>query len=134
MKNYNQIPNENIIIFVNPNPDKRQRFFNFFKNEWCNIKEFKSLSPIEIKSLIKKKFDNIKISDSFEVESGIPLDVRFVVKSLEELHSLKPTVCYAGMGVIVSDQASLYILREPVDGIIDEAYIKDEESVNWKKV
>lgn len=75
---------------------------------------------------------NIKITDSFEVESGIPLDVRFVVKSLEELHSLKPIVCYAGMGVIVSDQASLYILREPANGVIDEAYIKDEEGINWK--
>jgi hypothetical protein len=53
----------------------------------------------------------IKITDSFDMQSGIPLDVRFVVKSLEELHSLKPLVCYAGMGVIVSDQASLYILR-----------------------
>lgn len=75
---------------------------------------------------------NIKITDSFEPESGIPLDVRFVVKSLEELHSLKPIVCYAGMGVIVSDQASLYILREPANGVIDEAYIKDEEGINWK--
>ena len=75
---------------------------------------------------------NIKVTDSFEVESGIPLDIRFVVKSLEELHSLKPIVCYAGMGVIVSDQASLYILREPANGIIDEAYIKDEEGINWK--
>ena len=76
--------------------------------------------------------DNIKISDSFEVESGIPLDVRFVVKTLEELHALKPSVCYAGMGVIVSSQASLYILREPSDGIINEAYIKDEQGINWK--
>ena len=75
---------------------------------------------------------NIVLTDSFEVESGIPLDVRFVVKSLEELHSLKPIVCYAGMGVIVSDQASLYILREPANGVIDEAYIKDEEGINWK--
>ena len=63
MKNYNQIPNENIIIFVNQNPDKRQRFYNFFKNEYCSIKEFKPISTIELKSLIKKMFDDIKISD-----------------------------------------------------------------------
>ena len=75
---------------------------------------------------------NIVITDSFEVDSNIPLDIRFVVKSLDQLHSLKPQVCYAGMGVIVSDQASLYILREPIDGIIDEAYIKDEKGINWK--
>jgi hypothetical protein len=36
------------------------------------------------------------------------------------------------MGVIVSNQASLYILREPTNGIIDEKYIKDEEGINWK--
>lgn len=75
---------------------------------------------------------NIQITDSFEVTSGIPLDVRFVVKTLDELHSLKPLVCYAGMGVIVSDLASLYILREPENGIIDEKYIKDEQGINWK--
>lgn len=75
---------------------------------------------------------NIIITDSFEVDSGIPLDVRFVVKNLEQLHSLKPLVCYAGMGVIVQDQASLYILREPANGIIDEEYIKDEQGINWK--
>lgn len=75
---------------------------------------------------------NIIITDSFEVDSNIPLDVRFVVESLEELHALKPSVCYAGMGVIVSNQASLYILRQPVNGIIDEDYIKDPEGINWK--
>jgi hypothetical protein len=46
---------------------------------------------------------NIKLTDSFELEAGIPLDIRFVVKNLEELHSLKPWVCYPGMGVIVSN-------------------------------
>lgn len=75
---------------------------------------------------------NIKITDSFEVTSGVPLDIRFVVKNIEQLHSLKPLVCYPGMGVIVSDQASLYILREPADGIITEEYIRDEEGINWK--
>ena len=75
---------------------------------------------------------NIKITDSFEMESGVPLDIRFVVKNIEQLHSLKPNVCYAGMGVIVSDQASLYILREPLNGVIDEDYIKDPQGINWK--
>lgn len=75
---------------------------------------------------------NIKITDSFEVESGIPLDVRFVVKSLNDLHTLDPKVCYPGMGVIVSEKASLFILREPISGVIDEAYIQDEKGENWK--
>lgn len=76
--------------------------------------------------------DNIKITNSFEVESGIPLDVRFVVEDLDKLHSLKPNVCYSGMGVVVKNTASLYILREPPSGIIDEEYIKDELGINWK--
>ena len=75
---------------------------------------------------------NIKITDSFEVESGIPLDIRFVVKTIDALHTLKPEVCYPGMGVIVSDQASLYILREPEDGKITQEYIEDKEGINWK--
>lgn len=76
--------------------------------------------------------DNIKITDSLEVTEGIPLDVRCVVKSLDELHALDPKICYAGMGVIVSNQSSLYILREPLDGVIDETYIQDAKGENWK--
>ena len=75
---------------------------------------------------------NIKITDSFEVTEGIPLDVRCVVKTIDELHALNPSVCYPGMGVIVSDQSSLYILREPLNGVIDEAYIQDVRGENWK--
>jgi hypothetical protein len=75
---------------------------------------------------------NIKITDSFEVTEGIPLDVRCVVKSLDDLHALDPKICYAGMGVIVTNQSSLYILREPLDGIIDETYIQDAKGENWK--
>ena len=76
--------------------------------------------------------ESIKITDSFEVTEGIPLDIRLVVKSLEELHALDPKVCYPGMGVIVSNQSSLYILREPDNGVIDKEYIEDKESINWK--
>lgn len=76
--------------------------------------------------------ESIKITDSFEVTEGIPLDIRLVVKSLEELHALDPKVCYPGMGVIVSNQSSLYILREPANGVIDKEYIEDKESINWK--
>jgi hypothetical protein len=64
MKNYNQIPNENIIIFVSQKPDWRWKFFKFFQNEYCTIKEFKPISGIQLKSLVKQKFENIKISDS----------------------------------------------------------------------
>ncbi len=79
---------------------------------------------------ISKEEGNIKVTDSFEVTSGIPLDIRCVVKTIDELYALDPKICYAGMGVIVSSQSSLYILREPITGEINEDYIKDSNS--WK--
>ena len=75
--------------------------------------------------------DNIKITDSFEVESGIPLDVRFVVENLEELLALSYKVCYSGMGVIVNSLSSLYILRKPAEGVkISQEYVSN--IYNWK--
>ena len=74
---------------------------------------------------------NIKITDSFEVESGIPLDVRFVVDNLDELLALPVKVCYSGMGVIVNSLSSLYILRNPVEGTsFNQEYVSDVH--NWK--
>lgn len=74
---------------------------------------------------------NIVITDSFEMESGIPLDVRAVVENLEELKSLPVKVCYPGMGVIVNSLSALYILRKPEDDVrIDQAYISNIN--NWK--
>lgn len=74
---------------------------------------------------------NIKISDSFEVESGIPLDVRFVVDNLDELLALPVKVCYSGMGVIVNSLSSLYILRNPAEGTsFNQEYVSDVH--NWK--
>lgn len=75
--------------------------------------------------------DNIVITDSFEVESGIPLDVRFVVETLEELCALSYKVCYSGMGVIVNSLSSLYILRKPKDGSkLTQEYVSNIH--NWK--
>lgn len=75
--------------------------------------------------------DNIVITDSFEVESGIPLDVRFVVENLEELCALSYKVCYSGMGVIVNSLSSLYILRKPEDGSkLTQEYVSNIH--NWK--
>jgi uncharacterized coiled-coil protein SlyX len=74
---------------------------------------------------------NIKVTDSFEVESGIPLDVRAVVENLDELCALPAKVCYAGMGVVVNSLSSLYILRKPAEGTrIDQDYIGN--IYNWK--
>lgn len=74
---------------------------------------------------------NIKITDSFEVQSGIPLDVRCVVENLEELLALPARVCYPGMGVIVNSLSALYILRNPENGVqLTQEYISDV--YNWK--
>ena len=74
---------------------------------------------------------NIIVTDSFEVNSGIPLDVRCVVENLDELKALPAKVCYAGMGVVVNSLSSLYILRKPAEGIsIDQEYIGN--IYNWK--
>ena len=74
---------------------------------------------------------NIKITDSFETESGIPLDVRAVVENLDELLELPVKVCYPGMGVIVNSISSLYILRNPNEGIkLTQEYVSN--IYNWK--
>ena len=66
MKKYEQIPNENIVIFVSYNPDKRWRFFKFFASKWLVTKEFTPISEIQRKIFVKdwfKKF-NISISEN----------------------------------------------------------------------
>lgn len=73
---------------------------------------------------------NIKITDSFEVTSGIPLDIRCVVQNLDELTSLPVKICYPGMGVIVNSLSSLYILRNPEDNKLTQEYINNV--YNWK--
>ena len=74
---------------------------------------------------------NIKITDSFEVESGIPLDVRFVRETVEDLLALPVEVCYEGMGVIVNSLSSLYILKKPSEGVVfNQDYISNIN--NWK--
>ena len=74
---------------------------------------------------------HIKITDSFEVESGIPLDIRCVVENLDELCALPVKVCYSGMGVIVNSISSLYILRNPGEGVkLTQDYISN--IYNWK--
>ena len=74
---------------------------------------------------------NIVITDSFEVDSNIPLDIRFVRETLEDLYALPVKVCYPGMGVIVNALSSLYILRRPAEGVVfNQEYIADPN--NWK--
>ena len=74
---------------------------------------------------------NIKITDSFEVTEGIPLDVRAVVEDLDALHNLSYTICYPGMGVIVKNLDSLYILKNPSEGVaFNQDYVSNE--YNWK--
>lgn len=74
---------------------------------------------------------NIVITDSFEVDSAIPLDIRFVRENLADLYALPVKVCYPGMGVIVNSLSSLYVLRKPAEGVVfDQEYIQNPN--NWK--
>ena len=75
--------------------------------------------------------NNIQIKNSFEMKSGIPLDIRFVRENIEELLKLPVERCYPGMGVIVNSLSSLYILRNPETGVaFDQSYVSDIN--NWK--
>ena len=74
---------------------------------------------------------NIKITDSFKVESGIPLDVRFVRETIDDLLALPVEICHEGMGVIVNSLSSLYILRKPEAGtVFNQSYVSNIN--NWK--
>lgn len=56
---------------------------------------------------------NIKIDKSLEVQSGVPLDIRTVVKSVEDLYNLSPKTSYAGMAVANIGDGNIYMLIDP---------------------
>ena len=72
---------------------------------------------------------NIEVTDSFEVLTNKPLDIRFVKDTIDDLLSIPVEVCYEGMGVIVNSLSSLYILK-PTEGALTPEYVKDIK--NWK--
>jgi hypothetical protein len=89
------------------------------------------VDTLYVNKVSKDNEGNIKITDSFEMESGVPLDIRAVVENLEELHALNFKVCYPGMGVIVNSLSALYILRKPEEGVpFNQEYISND--YNWK--
>ena len=90
-----------------------------------------SINKLLVNTIGKTGTGNIKISNSFEPSSNIPLDVRFVKENLEELYNIPATTCYAGMGVIVNSLSALYILRKPdTDAKITQEYVSNPN--NWK--
>lgn len=89
------------------------------------------VDTLYVNKISKSNDDGIKISNSFDVESGIPLDVRFVKEDLEELYNIPVQVCYPGMGVIVNSLSALYILRKPQTEVeFTQDYIANPNS--WK--
>jgi hypothetical protein len=89
------------------------------------------VDKLYVKQLSKEVGDNnIKITDSFEMDGPNPLDVRFVRETLEDLLALPVDVCYEGMGVIVNSLSSLYILKKPTEGSLTQKYV--ENINNWK--
>ena len=84
-----------------------------------------------VNAISKNNSDNITVTNSFEVDSAIPLDVRFVKENLDELYATPVSVCYPGMGVIINSLSSLYILRKPAQGVeLTQEYIANP--YNWK--
>ena len=89
------------------------------------------VDTLYVNKISKDNSGNIVITDSFSVDSGIPLDVRCVVDNLDELKALPYKVCYPGMGVVVNSLSSLYILRKPEEGVVvDQEYVSN--IYNWK--
>lgn len=60
--NAQNIPVDNLLIFVSYEPDKRGRFFKFLQSK-CSFKEFAKLTPLQLKQFINSNFENFKISD-----------------------------------------------------------------------
>lgn len=82
-----------------------------------------------VNKISKDNEGNIEVTDSFEVTTDKPLDVRFVRETINDLLSLPVSVCYEGMGVIVNSLSSLYILKH-TEGALTQEYISDIN--NWK--
>ena len=82
-----------------------------------------------VNKISKDNEGNIEVTDSFEVTTDKPLDVRFVRETINDLLSLPVSVCYEGMGVVVNSLSSLYILKH-TEGALTQEYISDIN--NWK--
>lgn len=63
IKSVDLIPMDNLIVFLSYNPDKRWRLYKFLEKN-AQIKEFKKLSWIELKNLIRNELWDIKITEN----------------------------------------------------------------------
>ena len=117
--------------FVNSTSDSLSDIREELKNT-VKTGEDGHVDTLYVNKISKNNDDgNIVITDSLEVSSGIPLDIRFVRENLEELYALPVKVCYPGMGVIVNSLSALYILRKPGEGVtFNQDYISNPH--NWK--
>lgn len=108
-----------------------QRLGNFEKELERTVKtgEDGHVDTLFVNKISKDNAGNIEVTDSFEVTTNQPLDVRLVRKTIDDLLSLPVSICYEGMGVIVSSLNSLYILKH-TDGNLTQAYVSDLN--NWK--
>ena len=108
-----------------------QRLGNFEKELEKTVKtgEDGHVDTLFVNKISKDNDGNIEVTDSFDVTTNQPLDVRLVRKTIDDLLSLPVSVCYEGMGVIVSSLNSLYILKH-TDGNLTQAYVSDIN--NWK--
>ena len=87
------------------------------------------VNNLYVNQISKDSSGNIKITDSFEVTENVPLDIRFVKETINDLLELPVSVCYKGMGVIVNSLSALYILKDTKEELT-QAYVSDIQ--NWK--
>ena len=109
-----------------------QRLDNFDKELGRTVKtgEDGHVDTLFVNKISKDNTEgNIEVTDSFEVTTNKPLDVRFVKDTISDLLSIPVSVCYEGMGVIVNSLSSLYILKS-TEGSLTQEYVSDIK--NWK--
>lgn len=70
------------------------------------------VDTLYVNQISKNNEGNIKITDSLEVTTGVPLDIRTVVKSTEELYKLSPDTAYVGMAVANAADGNIYMLMD----------------------
>ena len=87
------------------------------------------VDTLYVNKISKDNDGNIEVTDSFEITTDKPLDIRFVKETIDDLLSIPVSTCYEGMGVIVNSLSALYILK-PTVGKLTQEYVSDIN--NWK--
>lgn len=133
MKNYINIPEENIVIFVNSKPDSRLRFCKFLKWDSCITKEYKELSDIERKNFVKEKLWNIKISGSsltnfLEIVGTDLYQINFEVDKLKEYCTINKI---SEITDEIVDLVSFWLTEQNVFSFLNLAFHDTKKAIDY---